>query len=188
MSYHYIYQFRKRLTRLSLICVVCFIGMNSMHAQMSQINKTKKSRQYEVDGEVMHFFDMKEVFAQDFRFIEKYNKARRAAKSADFLGYTTLGLIGGGAFLIAVDNDTGISCEFLCLTTGDVIGLISIFLIAPITGTTALIVSSTAHKRKKNLINEFNNAINEYGQVIQQPTLKFTGAHTGYGLGLAVQF
>jgi len=161
MSYHYIYQFRKRLTRLSLFCVVCFIGMNSMHAQMSQINKTKKSRQYEVDGEVMHFFDMKEVFAQDFRFIEKYNKARRAAKSADFLGYTTLGLIGGGAFLIAVDNDTGISCEFLCLTTGDVIGLISIFLIAPITGTTALIVSSTAHKRKKNLINEFNNAINE---------------------------
>jgi len=162
--------------------------MNSMHAQMSQINKTKKSRQYEVDGEVMHFFDMKEVFAQDFRFIEKYKKARRAAKSADFLGYTTLGLIGGGAFLIAVDNSSERSCDLICLTTGDVIGVISIFIIAPIIGITALIVSSTAHNRKKNLINEFNNSTNEYGQVIQQPTLKFTGAHTGYGLGLSVQF
>jgi len=136
----------------------------------------------------MHFFDMKEVFAQDFRFIEKYKKARRAAKSADFLGYTTLGLIGSGAFLIAVDNSSERYCDLICLTTGDVIGVISIFIIAPIIGITALIMSSTAHNLKKNLINEFNNSTNEYGQVIQQPTLKFTGAHSGYGLGLAVQF
>lgn len=114
-----------------------------------------------------------------------YRKSQKQYKTGRDFGYTSLGALGAGIALIAIDQHQG-SCDFICLTTGQVIGVFSIFLVFPLTGTIGLISTWSGKKNMKNAILLYNN---HYGyNRPKEDAIGLSFGLTSSGLGFVLNF
>jgi len=117
-----------------------------------------EKRKYLVDGEVYDFQEMRTFFKDDHLALTHYEKALHKKKSAKTWGYVCVGAMTVGT-LAPLINPTpeDMYCDLFCLSTGEVIGLASWFIVVPITGTVALIKHFGEKGKRKKAIQLINN-------------------------------
>jgi len=153
------------------------IGQDSSN----QIIKQGKD-QYQYQDKTYNKHQLDFIFKEEPILLESYTEAIRKDKVAKRLGYGTLGLIGLGGVAIAIPDTR--FCDN-CWQTLDVIGLVSIFVVAPITGTIATLRHLQYKGKLKKVINGFNDSQSDsYGRVIEQPTIGLSSQ----GLGMQIKF
>jgi len=141
------------------------------------------NRLYYYEGDTLAFDEMAHLFLNNMEYSKRYKRAKMALGTGKFFGWMSVAAIGGGITLLGIDTGSPQDCQFICLTTGQVIGIISILLVAPLSGTTGLIAHFGGKSKKQSLINDFNLMIDEKGKVKQTPSLNL-GAASGFGMTL----
>jgi len=112
-----------------------------------------------------------------------YNKNVKSLQTGKTLGYISLSSIAVGWLLIAVDNNEGAGLA----SSGDVIGILLNALVAPITGTIALITHFGAKEKKKQIINGYNDNITST-EHNSKYKIEIGAARQGIGLGITLSF
>lgn len=138
---------------------------------------------YYHQGDTLAFNEMEHVFLHSMEYSKRYMRTKRALGTGKFFGWMSVSAIGGGFALLLIDQGTNQNCEWICLTTGQIIGIFSIISLAPLSGTIGLIAHFGGKSNKQSLINDYNIMIEESGKVKQIPSLNL-GASSGFGLTL----
>lgn len=171
---------------ITLSSIFIFVFLLFPSSSTSQITKLGRNI-YKVNADTLHYFELSNEHIAPFAQTELYVKSIKSLKNAKAFGWGSIGVLGAGALAIALDNTNGMYCDTFCLTTGDIIGILSIFLVTPITGTIALISEAQGRARQKKLIHWLNDSIS-LKEPVQTLELSFTSAHSGLGLGLQLKF
>ena len=155
----------------------------STHLSAQRINKVEYNT-YSYNLKTYEFQDMEDIFIADFYSYMEYKSAIQARNKTRRNGHYTLGVMAVSIFAIAIDNNIR-PCEFICVSTGDVIGLMGLFFVVPITATIGLVTRINYDSRKKRAIKLFNTS-EQIGCInnTEQWNLKIGGGQYGYGIVL----
>ncbi len=130
-------------------------------------------------NESQHFFN--EIPAS----LEAYQKSIKKYKTGKDFGYTSLGALGVGTALLFIDQHQG-SCEFICLTTGQVIGIFSIFVVFPLTGTIGILTTLAGKGDMRNAAQIYND-YHGFNQP-KKDEISLSFGMTQGGLGFVINF
>lgn len=169
-----------RLLFIGLLLICFSIGLNAQ-----QIHSFTSS-QYQYNNQIYNYLEMDSVFIINNDAFNVYKKALRHKKKAKEQGYFTIGTFLVGAVAPVFDSDKMEYCDLWCPKPGEVIRIINWILIAPLSGTIALINESQFVKKRKESIDIFNN-----GQTIsydQSPQIILDVGMTQNGVGLIITF
>ncbi len=173
----------KIILRAITIIILALIAIpESLDAQYMDVAGKSKlivgSYLYEYD-ESEHFFD------EVTEGMIAYRKSLKKYKAGKGFGYTSLGALGLGTALIFLDQHQG-SCEFICLTTGQVIGIFSIFVVFPVTGTIGILSTVSGKKHMKEAARFYNK---HHGfERPQENLIELSFGLTQSGIGFVVNF
>lgn len=174
--------------RLLVIFISLLVSWSCLKGQANNIQNSvivKNNGLYHYQNNSYHFDELGFVFKENPILTNQFTTAVSSYKIGKILGYTTLGLLGGGIFATAVDRRDMYCGGIYCFTTGDVIGIISILFVSPITGTIALISHCNGISKMNTLIDSFNKIqLDAFGRKIEQPQL---GLATS-GIGISISF
>jgi len=136
----------------------------------------------------MYIHDIKEsehFFEATPQATQQYQMALRDHKLASGFGYTSLGALSFGIALALIDRHDG-TCESLCLSTGQVISILSVALVFPITGSIGIIANHSAKRRLKKAAHIYNDH-NGYTQSWNESIGLYLGI-SQHGLGFTLIF
>lgn len=159
-----ILNYKKRL----LIVVLLFCNHFLATGQLLEFQSIEK---VVLDKKIIPYKSAEHFFINNIETHRYYEKSRSQIKAGKILGYSTVaGLVIG----VAVPLSSGHSgyCDTFCLTTGDIIGLITLFLVVPPLGTTALLIHSAGKRNMKRAIQSYNQSVLNKGTSLALGTTK----------------
>ena len=144
----------------------------------------KNGRQYVYENNAFGIYDLGPILQNDESIMTLYNRGLKSHRKGKTFGYITLGAIGVGVIGIATRSGDAAACDN-CIRTGSIIGFISAFIVAPNTGSIALISHFRGKGRIGKAVNSFNQKqYDSLGRVIEQPKLHLAKS----GVGISVSF
>lgn len=167
----------------TILFLVCCLPLNGQSVK-DIITKVDKD-QYAYQDSIYSKHELFSLMQSNPTALEKYNIGINGLKKGKTFGYTTLAALGVGVISIAVNSSDAAKCDN-CIASGLIIGVISIGLVAPITGSYALLKHFGGKGKLKSSIEEFNSDkdYDSMGRLIEQPQLQLAN----HGLGLTVVF
>jgi len=168
------------LLKLVFLCLLCT-------PNTAQEMKIISAKTVSIDGHRIPYQNLHEQFEPIPTGTEAYLNSLKSDKRARDTGYTTLGLIGGGALLLLAGNATqNSSCAGFCLNAGQAIGFLSITVGGSIVGTAALITRAKSVKKIEHAVSLYNQYHVEEVGAQSAPSLHL--GLTSHGIGLVYNF
>lgn len=173
----------KTILRAITIFILALISIpESLDAQYMEVAGKSKL----IVGSYLYEYDESEHFFNEVpEGMIAYRKSLKKYKAGKGFGYTSLGALGLGTALIFLDQHQG-SCDFICLTTGQVIGILSIFVVFPVSGTIGLLSTWSGKKKMKEAAG-FYNKHHGFGRP-QEDIIGLSFGLTQSGIGFVVNF
>lgn len=139
-----------------------------------------------LSGNVYNFGES-EVFFKEVPIAHQYyQKAQKDKKNAKGLGYTSLASLTIGTILLKSKRGVDGFCDLFCFNETQKIGLMSVFIIFPLSGLAGIATFSSYRKQFKKAVDFYN-----YRQKVlleKEPAIIFSIGTTPNGIGLTINF
>jgi hypothetical protein len=174
------------------IYIILFLSTLFCTSSSAQEITKVSGKKYSLNNVTYHFDEMEPIFDVGGGLDRLYRNARKSDKIAKGFGYFTLGAMGVGVLapIINPRPPEDMYCDLLCLSKGAQIGLISLFIVVPVSGTIALTAKFRAKKKRNRLIKIYNRYVageKELGYDNNSEILLKAGA-TPSGVGVTLTF
>lgn len=136
--------------------IILFFGLLSISLSAQRI--TKFNDFYSHNGSKYKFENMEDIFVTNLDSYMKYKSAMKARRTTRSFGTVTLVAMGIGTIAPLVDNNVDNHCDLICLSTGQIIGIVTWFLIVPTVGTIGLISRVSYNNKRNKAISIYNDA------------------------------
>lgn len=171
---------------MRLIAVIIFITFMIQDIVSAQNMEVLRGSKIELNGNIYDFYESEELFKEVPISYHIYIKAKRAKRASKGWGYSSLASLGMGILLIKSPDLEGYCGGLICLTSAQLLGVLTTFVVFPVTGTIAIISSANSNARLKKAA-VFYNSNRDLGYT-QKEDIKISFGLSQNGIGLVLNF